>query len=218
MSIGQIFQAPASIVAATVTFTASAIDPAASSSTTFTSQAIGTAAANRKVVVGFTAHNNASGILTAVTVGGVSATALVQFNAADTADAELWIASVPTGTTGDIVLTGQHDGCGISVWATYGASSTAHATATSESTGTMTLNVNTVAGGITIGYSTFNTATAIAWTGITEDDETNMEYAVLSSGASLANATASTPLAITSAQTGGTGSASAGVTASIGPA
>ena len=153
-----------------------------------------------------------------MTVGGVSATALVQFNAADTADAELWIASVPTGTTGDIVLTGQHDGCGISVWATYGASSTAHATATSESTGTMTLNVNTVAGGITIGYSTFNTATAIAWTGITEDDETNMEYAVLSSGASLANSTASTPLAITSVQTGGTGAASAGVTASIGPA
>lgn len=97
---------------------------------TFSTQAIGTAAADRVVVVGISA-SNASGARTvsSVTIGGITATAAVtyleQTVGASRAGTGLYAVVVPTGTTADVVITfsGSELRCGLDVWAIYGASS-----------------------------------------------------------------------------------------------
>lgn len=102
----------------TVTWTDSASSASATSPHTFTSRAIGTALATREV---FVAVYN--GTTSAVTVGGISAS-LVASAASSTLT--LWRASVPTGTTADIVVTFTGGGGRllISVWAAYNLTST----------------------------------------------------------------------------------------------
>ncbi len=71
---------------------------------TFTSRAIGTADAERRVIVAV----GGSAVTTqcdSVTVGGISATKVVERNGGDSRTASIWIAKVPTGTTANIVVT-----------------------------------------------------------------------------------------------------------------
>lgn len=86
---------------------------------TFNTQDIGTAAGDRKVIVGV-AGGNLSRTVSSVTVGGVGLVLAAQRAAATTA--ELWIGTVPTGTTATVVVTwsaAQSTFCGIAIWATY---------------------------------------------------------------------------------------------------
>jgi hypothetical protein len=79
----------------------------ASPVTVVTGADLGTAAADRVIILTY-AHTSSGGarLPTAVTIGGVSAT-LVGFNrdAATNPNASIWYAAVPTGTTGNIVVT-----------------------------------------------------------------------------------------------------------------
>lgn len=192
--------------AATRTFITTYNDETDATSYTATGVSFSTASATRAIVVAVMGRVPSGNPVapTSVTIGGVSASLVVsKETAADRNSASLWIAAVPTGTSGDIVVdfggvTQQR--CGLGWWATYNLSSlTAHATNSSDVSGAA-LDVNTQAGGLAFGMgdSGSATATTFTWTGLTED----FDIAVGSgngwfTGASLETASASTPLAIT---------------------
>lgn len=71
---------------------------------TETSADLGAAASDRYIVVGVTGFL-ASATIDTVTVAGISATQVAAYEGLDSAHCALFIAAVPSGTSGDIVLT-----------------------------------------------------------------------------------------------------------------
>ena len=155
---------------ASISWTDSASSNAAASpSHTFSSMAIGTAHVSRHVFVAVD-----YGIVTGVTVGGITAAQVISVNSTY----KLYRAAVPTGTTASVVVTlsaGTTD-CLITVWAAYHlesgsaydtASVNGPAFATSHS---MTLNIPER--GILLA-SASDTAVLSSWSGVTNrHDET----------------------------------------------
>jgi len=190
---------------------------------TFSGKALGTAASNRQIVVLVSGHGTSNTTVSTVTVGGVSATELVYAQqATGTQIKAIWIASVPTGTTGDVVVTfaAGKGSCGIGVYALYGASSSAHATQTDTtySTDTVSVSIDVPAGGVCFAIGTGTAIDAsTTWTGLTEDYDAVEESGNRHTGASDLFASAQTGLTV-SAQVanvgGGTGCLAA---ASVGP-
>lgn len=191
---------------ATRTFVTTFNDETDATSYTASGVSLSTADATRGIVVAVM-NRISSGTGTtpaSVTIGGVSASLVVaQATASDRDCCSLWIAAVPTGATGNIVVdfggvTQQR--CGFGWWATYNLNSlTAVDTAQSDVSGA-SIDVDTQAGGLAFGAGAAGTtaSTTFTWTGLTED----YDAAVGSgngwhTGASLETAAASTPLAIT---------------------
>ncbi len=150
--------------------TANAIDTTSPTTThTFSSKAIGTAAADRIVVVAVGASNSGGETVASMTIGGISATKISDAqNTAGTS--ELWAAVVPTGTTADIVVTftGSNNGhCAISVFAVTNADSTASDTGSSTATPPST-TLDIVNNGGAIGVAWNHDASAFTWTGLNE--------------------------------------------------
>ena len=117
--------------------TAATDDNPVSNAFTFSSHGLGTAASDRKIILGITALHGSTRTLSSVTIGGVTATITVQANGSSADHQSIVIADVPTGATGDIVVTfsASTTVCGIVGVAVYGlSSSTAVATYTSRST------------------------------------------------------------------------------------
>src|SRR5262245_40368654 len=81
---------------------------------TFTNKASGSAAADRYGLVSVLNQSTAPAFNITVTVGGISAT--------DVLDGRFWLALVPTGTTATIVVTfpGNINFCGIGVYSITG--------------------------------------------------------------------------------------------------
>lgn len=142
------------------------------------SVALGTADATRRIIVGVWAGQLGANINQpdSVTVAGVAATLVVTSNTTGTAWQQIWIAAVPTGTTGTVVLArsgGDMSAAVIHVWAAYNLlSDTAidtvpFGTIANPSVG----NLDTLAGGIAVGHS--KSASAGTWTisGLTKDAE-----------------------------------------------
>lgn len=76
------------------------------SSVTFTSVALGTATSDRLVAVYFGTGTTNTGQVTAVTIQGISATQAVRSGTGNSNVTNvIWYATVPTGTTGDVVVT-----------------------------------------------------------------------------------------------------------------
>ena len=139
---------------ATVTLSAAANTSSTTDLTeyTFSGVAFSTAAADRRVVVGVSGSTGTASVAS-MTIGGVSA-ALLKAQAAGDLTAELWQAAVPTGATGDIVVTwsaGQLR-TGIGVWAAYGASATPHDTC-NDLGDDPSDTVNVIAHGAVIAYA-----------------------------------------------------------------
>lgn len=189
-------------MAATVDYRAAYADTTNTDVYTFSSADIGTAASDRYVVC--VCHQRKAGTaaasLTSATIAGVSASIPVQ-EISTTSNSNLVaiiIAAVPTGTTGDVVLTWSVSGVdsAIEVYAVYGIDgATAHDTDQSAASDP-SLSLNVEAGGIVIGGGTCSLGTSGAWTGITEDNE-NISGTMYYGSASDAFASASTPLAVT---------------------
>lgn len=200
---------------------------AASSSTdtdtyTFSSQNLGTAAADRYIFVGVTSRSSGTtNTINSVTVGGVTATQVELQRTVTTVVnmAGLYIAAVPTGTTGDVVVTFNATTlrCGIGMW---GATGLASATATDSdvsSANAPTYAIDVVAGGFAIGvaYGADNNAPgATTWTGITEDYDGVSEGTNVNTGASDTFETTQTNLTITATFSDPDSGVSAGVFAS----
>lgn len=190
--------------AATISFTASATDDTSQTTYTFSGVALGTAAADRKIVVGVGGARAAAGAHTvaSMTVGGIAASLVKQqdVSAGDRETAEIWQAAVPTGTTGDIVVTFDAGmvGAGIGVWAVYGAQSAAHATAGSNAD-PMNASIDVPSGGVLIGYARNANGGTFTWTNLTEKFDEQFDSAAPSNhtGAADTFASAQTALSVT---------------------
>lgn len=115
--------------------------------------------------------------VTSMTIGGVSATKIVEKNNAPGPQTfcAIWIADVPSGTSGNVVITYQFSS-GSSSICVYAAYNTNSATETDSEvpgfTAPITLSVDVASRGIIIGHA-FAVATltgsSASWTGLTED-------------------------------------------------
>ena len=151
----------------------------ASSPQTFTSVSFGAAASDRLIFVS-AEYYSVTAVITAMTIGGVSATKDTGSYATDGSNGSLgwWWALVPTGTTGNIVVTSSSppaDTVAISVYRVVGANTTTPVSSSTISSGTnITLTVPTSpANGAMIVASDawgFSAAPALSgWTGVTSD-------------------------------------------------
>ena len=163
-----------------ITYLQSAFDETDLTTYTFASQNLGTASGDRYIIVGVTARDfgTTAKSISSVTVGGVSATQVVGVQGAGsgTTISALWIAAVPTGTTGNVVVTfsEQFIKCDIALWAATAINSTATDTATDTVVSGNDLSgaVDVTANGavIAIGATDADARTS-TWTGVTEDGE-----------------------------------------------
>lgn len=183
---------------------------------TFTACDIGTASDDRRVIVGAHMYGGTSRSLTSSTIAGISATELTT-DSASTAATVLIIAAVPSGTTGDIVLTwsGSCAGSGITVWYATGLTSdTPVATARVPSTSAPSSgSLSTVDGGFVVAAATcrYNDGTTRthSWTNATEQHDSEIENTGTDggsfSGAHAATTGASVTVTDTFSTTAGTG-------------
>jgi hypothetical protein len=122
---------------------------------TYTGVDFGTEAADRYIIVAIGQRND-SRTFTSVTIGGVTATILVQ-NVDGNTSAGIAIAAVPTGTSGDVVvnLNGTADSHYLGVWSATGLASptpvdTGTVNGQGQDAGPNTFNLNTDANGFVI--------------------------------------------------------------------
>lgn len=168
---------------------------------TFSSQNLGTAAADRYIVVAIaTRKSGATTTISSVSVGGVSATIVVQQSntVTNTCVSGIAIAAVPSDTTGDVVVTFGASvlRCGIAL---YRADNLFSATAFDTDNSAVqdpTVSLDIPGPGFAIGTATTGTATSTTWTGITEDHDTVLEAANSFTSASLSFGTGQVGLSL----------------------
>lgn len=138
---------------------------------TFAGQTLGAASTGRYIVVVATVSTAAAGItINSMTIGGVAATEIVEkVGTGGTANRTIaiYIAKVPTGTTGDIEFTCSTTGvrCALAWWRLEGIPSTA---AAATASGTTSADINVSANDIVIVGAHDNSTTAMTPTGYTE--------------------------------------------------
>lgn len=185
-----------------LSYLGTATEPAGLTTYTFSSQSLGTAAADRYIVVGAATRQTGGLTLSSVTVGGVSATIVVQQNNGD-GTTGLAIAAVPSGTTGDIVVTwsGASARCAIVFYRLTGLDS-ATPTDTDSDTATDPSFTLTKAAGPTIGITSVSSGSlSCSWTNLTENADSEIESMDYSSASEESTAGDST---ITASWGGGT--------------
>jgi hypothetical protein len=119
-------------------FVGSAVAASSATAQTFASQSIGTAYTNRLVcvAVGWATGSSNTITLSSATIGGVSATIATQAHGWYSSGTAIIYAVVPTGATGDIVLTFSNSVyCAISVYASQNVTLT-YVDASSDNTAT----------------------------------------------------------------------------------
>ena len=115
-------------------------------SPTISSLNFGNATSNRQIIVAASYNTSSAGSITAMTIGGVSATQIeAAASASDTKHSCLWIADVPSGSTGSVAITSSAEiaNIGFGVFRTEGLSTTP------DSTDTQLARTSTT--GITVG-------------------------------------------------------------------
>lgn len=125
---------------------------------TFSGKAIGSPSATRRVIVALAFRATNSAAISSVTIGGVTAEKVVESRMGTTSAsvASIWIATVPTGDTADVVvnLTASAARIGAAIYAADGlTSSTPYGTATATraaSLGSMTATMATTQAGFSI--------------------------------------------------------------------
>lgn len=160
----------------TVSNTDSPVDGSTSSTFTFSSAALGTAAAGRIIVVEVAGSESSAGdrTVSAITIGGVSAAKVTGESGVTDKLCEMWDAVVPTGTTGDIVVTvagGDLNGCGCIVWAIYDADPATNDAQNDSSvtTDAVSVSINVPANGVLVAGSFCNENRTMTFAGVDED-------------------------------------------------
>lgn len=164
-------------------------DTTDTSAYTFASQNLGAADSNRYIVVSAVARKAGSAFtLSSITVGGVSATIVKQITNTGTNSntAALAIAKVPTGTTGDIVVTWSTTvlRCQINVWRVVGIGSVTAYDSDSSTANDPSVNLDIPGRGFAVGAALTAAATSVSWTGLVEDSDSTLESFVTQSAAS----------------------------------
>lgn len=180
-----------------IAFLSSAVDASDGTTYTFASRALGAADSTRRIIVGVYAKNTSGDgkQVSSLTVGGVSATRVVgQTAGLGENRSEIWIADVPTGTTGNIVVTWSHTltRCGIGIWRMVGGVSApvAYWTGGNDVDNTNIL-VSIPPNGTLVAVSGLNAGTSATWTNATERFDEAVESTVVHSGADLLSAAGS---------------------------
>lgn len=160
-------------------------DPVDRTTYTFASQPLGTADTNRRMFAMVIAESNAFvGQPSSVTIAGVSATLLrTQNDAFGTCTISLWTAVVPTGTTGDVVVTHSNSrrSCCVALYRAIGAAATLHASGFNDSTGNPSVAVDVPSGGVGMAaIANANGPGPFVWTNYTENAEGIIETGNLS--------------------------------------
>ena len=192
MSIGQIFQAPAvSLGPVAITYQATYNDLTNRTVYTSSSHAIGTASADRIVVVSISTDMITSTTLDSVSIGGSAATKIAEAVKDGKNTPSMWYRLVTTGTTADIVATfsaGQTN-CAITTWSVTGAGSaivlTASDTDTPATGNQPTTTVAIAAGGGAISEVMHDGASTATWAGVDEDHDTNPSGLFYSGGSKI---------------------------------
>ena len=160
-----------------VSNTADAGDATNTTAYTFSSQSLGAADAERDIYVFTGAQPGSAGAVSTLTVNGVSASLVAASNNSSTYF-EWWVARVPTGTTGDVVVTwsASKGNCSISVYRVVGGTF-ATSTAQGGTDPTTSLDIQGYGGGVVIaGAFAGEGSSTHTWTGPTEDvDAVNAE-------------------------------------------
>lgn len=146
------------------------------STQTFTSAAIGTAASDRLVIVGIVIGKDSgtwsANPVSSVTIGGISATQVgsqILCEGTATAALAIFAASVPTGTTANIVVTMAANGAtDIVIWNATGLSSTTASDTKSDNATPFTQSLTVPTGGFGIGLAGGESVTSWTWTNLTE--------------------------------------------------
>lgn len=182
-------------------FTASASSTSDLTTYTFAGQSLGAVVANRMIVVVGLAIYAALGTpaVSSVTIGGVTATVLL--TTGTNMGSFLAYALVPTGTTGDIVVTLGSGGsrCGVGIWRVYDQISNTPTDTDTPAGGAdsaRSVSIDVSAGGIIIAGASSGNA-SIAWTNATEGFDTFVEGGTDISGADYSSATAQAAYSIT---------------------
>lgn len=175
---------------------------------TLSAQNVGTAGATRKTIIGIVGVDNATvfGVST-VTVGGDSATEIVDEDGTGIDDSAIYILDNPVGTSEDVVVTFSEaiSAIGVCLWEADGlSSSTAVASVANDDTASaaISLNLNTSASSLTVGVcGTTNSATA-TWVGLTERADAGGVQIVYTAADFTEDATPATPLTVSCDYTG----------------
>jgi hypothetical protein len=175
-----------------ITATDDSVSAAGASTYTFSAQSLGAEAADRKVIVGFgfRATTDQTPRINSVTIGGVAATEVTKcVNRVSTRGViAIYIADVPTGLTGDVVITLSRAAtrCGLQVWSMTGCDMSAPTDVAADSsiTGTganplsMSIDVLKKGGVVACCYgSGLGVPATFTWSGVTEDSDTNVDAA-----------------------------------------
>ena len=187
--------------AAAASYLAYASDATKPTTVTFSAMSFGTAADNRRLSACVQWDNDGGNTRTisSLTIGGVAATVHQVANSSATdnkVNVAIASASVPTGTSGDVVVTwsGTVDKPHVALWRVTSESGTPIDSDKFESTGDAAVSVTLTVepGSVLIAAATAGNASAnITWTNATEgQDDTNgaelaSAYATVSSGGSL---------------------------------
>lgn len=162
-----------------------------------------TGADTRYIVVAVHAFTDGNA-LSSVTIGGVAATQVVSITdntGSNQILTALWIAAVPTGTSGSISLTFAGATVNATRLGTYRminpSSATAHATASDDTatSGLIDLSLNVPSGGGVIAASLQRNGDLNTWVGATENYDTDVGTGEVISSAS--GTTSGTPLTLT---------------------
>ena len=186
---------------------------------TFSGMELGAAHSNRKIVVHVVMSDGSAGTtISTLTIGGISAAVVsdgVTNASADGAGASTslsaqWMAAVPTGTTGDIVVTfsAESNNCAITVYRLINAATTAFHVATditADGSNAVSASLNIPGFGVAIGSVRWqgNGATrTTTWDGLTENVDETIEATSTYSSASKYFATGQSGLTITATASG----------------
>lgn len=191
---------------ANLSFLTSAVNSTAQTTYTFSSQSLGTADPFRYIIVNVTGASASAGrTISTVTVGGISGNILVQdAPGASSRVSGIAIAAVPTGTTGDVVVTfstGGVDRAGIGLYRATGISATPYHTNSNDTTSAASLSttINTISGGVLIACFEDSTTSvaSVGWTGATENYDQLLATNHLQSGAYTTSTSTATGATVT---------------------
>lgn len=199
---------------ATITCTASDAQVAPSTSYSFTSQSFGSADATRQMICGVVTERTGASPATvsAMTIGGVSAS-LAQAVSNGSETAELWVAAVPTGTSGTVAITfaASAAAVGIGLWAVITGSGTKTDSGSDSDSNPATFDLDIAAGGVAVAIVNHrsNVDATFTWLNVSDSAGSGFDQVVdpgdiAMSGASAAFASLQTNLTIsaTSSQAG----------------
>ena len=184
----------------TVTYVSQTSSGSGATSYTFSSVSLPSADATRHIIVSVHMRKDTATSISSVTVNGVAATQAKSQAGAGGDLCELWIAAVPSGETGDIVVAlggGAAFRLGVGWWRTYSLSSATPTDTAASTADPADLTIDCDAGGIIVAAGFDQSAAANAtWANLTEQFDAVIGTANCQTGASDAFASAQVALAV----------------------